>query len=304
MDWRPRTFVSMSLAAFSPLFAGSLLALTWRVPSECLTIPAGLDSASAGDTVLVAPGTYLTTDEPETWIRPGPGVYLRSEAGAEMTIIEICGSSVGIGLEECEGARVAGFTVRFKDEPGCVPGMGWPTGIFLWNCVNAVVEDCVVEYTGAYGIWISGEVTGPGMPVIRNNRISQTGYGITCDGTSARLTPLIQGNTITDCTGAGIEVCKCSPTIDGNVITCCREWGSMFQDGGGNCTRNVITNNGLIWECDAGGVWAGSNTYGDTPSLNAAGDPDMANDIYNNVGFQACAETNVGLNEMCAVANY
>ncbi len=142
------------------------------------------------------------------------------------------------------------------------------------------------------------------MPVIRNNSISRAAYGIFCDGYLARLTPLIEGNTITDCGGAGILVYKSSPTIDGNVIMYCIYWGLEFNDGGGNCTRNVIAYNGHISELDAGGVWAGSNTYGETPSLNAAGDPEMANDIYNNIGVQACAVTNVGLNEMHAVANY
>jgi hypothetical protein len=58
------------------LFVFSLISLnlsslcsarTWRVPSEYSTLKAGCDSASYGDTVLVAPGAYERNTEPETW---------------------------------------------------------------------------------------------------------------------------------------------------------------------------------------------------------------------------------------------
>jgi hypothetical protein len=84
----------LSVLACCLLLSSTSLARTWYVKADstggALTITAGLDSASSGDTVLVAPGTYLRTDDPDTWIRPGAGVALVGEAGPEATIIDFC----------------------------------------------------------------------------------------------------------------------------------------------------------------------------------------------------------------------
>ena len=63
---------------------------TWDVPSpECPTIQPGIDSATAGDTVKVLPGTYSPSTKGESFpILMEDGVVLRSSSGASTTIID------------------------------------------------------------------------------------------------------------------------------------------------------------------------------------------------------------------------
>ena len=263
------------------LVVGNGQARTWHVPAECPTIHAGLDSASYGDTVLVAPGTYLETDDPETRIDPGPGVCLTSEAGPELTIVEFCNTTPGIGLGtviSCEGARVSGLTIRFGSGPDCHYPPAPTNGIFCWNCTDVMVENCIIEHV-SYGIYVEGSSSEWWEPVFRNNIIRNCAFGIACYGVLDPGRPFFQSNIVTEC-NYGTRIMESAPIFQGNEITHCRDYGMYFSGNcAGGCDRNTIAHN------ERTGVYIYADPPLGAPSFNGGFKPENANDFYDNGGY-------------------
>ena len=94
------------------LSAGSALATTVHVPGDRPSIHAGIHLASDGDTVLVAPGTYV--GEGNRTIRFfGKAIGLLSEGGPTVTTVDCEGQATGFVFDAGEDslAVVDGFTV-------------------------------------------------------------------------------------------------------------------------------------------------------------------------------------------------
>jgi hypothetical protein len=139
-----------------------------RVPSELGTLQSAIDAADAGDEVLVAPGTYRGAGNKNLDLHQ-MDITVRSEGGAEVTVIDCEGSGRGFVLYGgfTRSAVIEGFTIvngNGSDEGvgggGMVIGGGSPT-----------IRNCVFRNNRA----ISSVFAGGG------------GGGIACHGSSAMI---------------------------------------------------------------------------------------------------------------------
>lgn len=179
--------------------AASGYAAVIQVPGDFPTIQLGLDAASSGDTVQVAPGVY------EERIVMKAGVVL-SGSGWGQTVIDglfkrNANGSVVVGAE---GSTIAGFTIRnanlepFNNLGACIDG----------NNASFTIRDNRIS-TCRIGIWAGfGNVT-----IERNVIIHNRGHsGVTMSGPS-----LLRNNTLVD-NGRGIQLNSTAPTVVNNVV--------------------------------------------------------------------------------------
>ncbi len=174
-----------------------------HVPKEHATIQAGVLAASAGDTVLVAPGAYAEL------IRMKNGVVLRSSAGPDSTRLESPGgaaSPLEDRLFECmEGIDRSTVIEGFLMQAGMVRGAAiycnqasptirgnvlrtWGWGIDLRDSSNAIIEDNLIEDCRAFGIHVFAS-----SPIIRRNTLANNDpRAISVGGRKSR--PVIGGS--------------------------------------------------------------------------------------------------------------
>lgn len=205
------------LSAWTLLLPMSSYASTWQVPSQCPTIQAGIDSAGAGDTVLVACGTYY-----ENTITLKSGVSLRSETGeANCVTVDAQGHGRVFFCQDVDStAAIWGITIT---------GGFYDLGGGIWCSSSGVkISDCLFHQNQAYHG--GGMTCWSSSPTLTNCTFSQnTGEfgpaGLYCKDSSP---------TLVDCSfidnGKGAMHCSSSSPV---LIRCIFLENFSYEPGGG-----------------------------------------------------------------------
>lgn len=177
------TLVVAVVVAVCGLVLVSASAAEIRVPEDYASIQEAVNAASAGDTIIVGPGTY---GEDPIMIDGKSNITIRSSAGAELTTIRgtiIIRDSSGITIEGFTISSPTGDGIYFETTDPEVPLSG-----------IVIKDNRIVNCTGS---GINFENSHYSDVLIEGNTISENGFdGIRLLGTGNDVT--IRDNEITD----------------------------------------------------------------------------------------------------------
>jgi len=295
---------SASLALLLVLaFAYESKAATIHVPADQATIQAAIDVAAAGDTVLVAPGTYF-----EDIDFRGKIVTVTSEQGPATTVIDAGGKPAVVTFKsgETRNAVLRGFTIT----GGRTLYSG--AGISISFSSPTIIDNIITGNNGCSGVGVYSYFSSPRIEknTITRNVISECtggwGIGVYVGGDTAAE---IIDNVITDnrgeaASGGGLALFAAgNAVVTGNIIARNATAGPAGCGWGGgvaiaNFVQAKIVNNLIVGNsaCQGGAFyWLGSsgntvlvnntiadNDAGSSPGIYATG-VDSRNQLYNNI---------------------
>ena len=206
-------FVAIAIALSLVLLPLQARARMLGVPDPFPTIQAGLDSAGAGDTVLVEHGIYCENlIWPDT---PGIKLFANEQAPPESTVIDASNA-------EASAVRIA-------------TPMDYTTEI-----------RCFVIRNGG-GVNGGGLYCSAASPTIsfnrfENDKVSSYGGGVYCQSSSARILSNTFAADSAAYGGAIASIGRSSPILRGNTIDSCHadQGGGVYSSNGGHIIDNTI----------------------------------------------------------------
>lgn len=218
------------------LTANIIQAVTILVPSEQPTIQAGINVATEGDTVLVAPGTYIG-DGNRNLTFNGVNLVLKSEMGADVTIVDCQGNSlehhVAVLLNNGEDTTsiIDGFTFT----NAYYAKWGYVGGALYFQHGNAIIQNCIITNSLAYGIFLEG-VTDITPCRISNCVIENNINGIL----NFKVGTIIENCIVRNNYGVGIEFWD--ETEIRNCLVVHNKWVGITKAGGMSTPLALIEN--------------------------------------------------------------
>lgn len=276
---------------------------TINVPEDFPSIQAAINAATPGDTVRVAPGTYL-----ERIRIDAKEITVESSGGPEATTIDgaVGGTVAIISALPGESPVLRGFTITNGYGSGAAAGGVVAAG------GPAIIENNIIRNNYQGGVGVSFADTLVRQNVIADNWNGGAGGGIYVGGSGMAQ---ITGNTITRNSsgqdGGGIALNSAgTPTIAGNTISSnsAYGWGGGISLGNQSDARifnNLIAGNsagrggGIGWLVPRGttGPSAFNNTIvGNTASMGSgvfADGFDVASSFIDNVVIGATAQPTI-----------
>ena len=167
------------------------------------TIQAAIDGASAGDTIIVAAGTYNETLAIEK------SLTLQGES-KENTTIDGGGNSPCIRVK-ASNVVINGFTINNSGDKAIATAI-----LFDYDCTNCNVENCniITSASAEYGVRIYGS----NNITIQNNNISGGTYGVIADQGGSNYIK-IKNNTMANLRDGVILQFGTGHEVEGNNIS-------------------------------------------------------------------------------------